>query len=138
MSTLTIDEAVTTFGVKVDDHHDLNALVPVLDGLQFQGDVAVIPTTSRTAKTPLPKGGVPVVRGEAGGNTHLLLGTGDVRFDSLDTGLATDLTLGVLTVGAGSEAYLAHPEHAYSGIAPGSYEIRRQREQADAIRLVTD
>ncbi len=28
-------------------------------------------------------------------------------------------------------AYIAHPEHAYTGIAPGSYTLRRQREQAD-------
>ena len=136
MSTLTIDEAVTAFGVAVDDHHDLDALIPVLDGLQFQGDVAVVPAATAAAKSPLPEGGVAVVRGEVGGNTHLLLGAGDVRFDARTD--STGLLLGVLTVGAGAEAYLAHPEHAYSGIAPGVYEIRRQREQADEIRMVAD
>jgi len=47
------------------------------------------------------------------------------------------LGLGVLTVAEGV-AYLAHPEHAFSGIAPGTYELRRQREQADEIRRVAD
>ena len=37
-----------------------------------------------------------------------------------------------------STAYLAHPEHGYTGIGPGTYRISRQREQADEIRLVQD
>jgi hypothetical protein len=48
------------------------------------------------------------------------------------------LLLGVLTVPPGSVAYLAHPEHAYAGIAPGTYELRRQREMAGGIRQVAD
>jgi len=38
------------------------------------------------------------------------------------------LDLGVLTVAEGAVAYLAHPEHAYSGIGAGTYVLRRQRE----------
>ncbi|NUR64049.1 MAG: hypothetical protein HOV87_36130 [Catenulispora sp.] len=34
----------------------------------------------------------------------------------------------MLTVAVGATAYLAHPEHAYSGIGPGTYVLRRQRE----------
>lgn len=34
----------------------------------------------------------------------------------------------MLTVAEGSVAYLAHPGHAYSGIGPGTYVLRRQRE----------
>jgi hypothetical protein len=45
------------------------------------------------------------------------------------------LDLGVLTVAEGAVAYLAHPEHAYSGIAPGTYLLRRQRE-VDASRVL--
>ncbi len=48
------------------------------------------------------------------------------------------LALGVLIVAAGATAFLAHPEHGYAGIAPGMYLFRRQREQADEIRLVQD
>jgi hypothetical protein len=35
-------------------------------------------------------------------------------------------------------AYIAHPEHAYAGIAPGTYTLRRQRKQADEERFVAD
>jgi hypothetical protein len=35
-------------------------------------------------------------------------------------------------------AYIAHPEHAYAGVAPGTYTLRRQREQADAEQFVAD
>jgi hypothetical protein len=57
-----------------------------------------------------------------------------------DTRQATtrDLTLATLTVPDGSVAYLAHPEHAYTGIGPGTYTLRRQREQADELRIVAD
>lgn len=144
----TLATLVTTHGVPVDDHHDLDALVPVTTGLQFQGDVAVIPTgpavpaTGTGYPTPVPATGVAVVRGENGGNTHLLLdgrnpGADPVTWDPSQGG-DTGLDLGVVTVPAGAVAYLAHPEHAYSGIAFGRYVIRRQREQADVIRLVAD
>lgn len=50
-------------------------------------------------------------------------------------GLLTDperLALGALrTTGA---AYLIHPEHCGSGIAPGNYVIRRQRERSGTTR----
>lgn len=136
---LTIDQAIRTFGVDVDEHLDRQATIPVLDGLQFQGDVAIVPRPGLLAGAlkPVPAAGVPVVRGEAGGNTHLLLAAGDVQFDQR-VPRDSDLLLGVLTVAEGATAYLAHPEHAYTGIAPGTYELRRQREQADEIRLVQD
>ncbi|NJP95492.1 hypothetical protein HCN51_39695 [Nonomuraea sp. FMUSA5-5] len=133
---LTIEQAIATFGVTVDEHLDRQAEIPVLSGLQFQGDVAVVPVTSAPARTPIPAEGVPVVRGQAQANTHLLVATGPAFFTPDRSGRA--LTLGVLTVEEGATAYLAHPEHAYAGIAPGTYELRRQREQADQTRLVAD
>lgn len=135
----TLDQLITTHGVDVDAHLDRQATVPVTAGLQRQGDVLVIPAglTRNPATTPVPATGVPVVRGEAGGNTHLLLADGPVFYDALPA-RAGDLNLGVVTVPAGSVGYLAHPEHAYSGIAAGTYVIRRQREQADVIRVVAD
>jgi hypothetical protein len=141
---LTIEEAIEKFGVDIDDHLDRQADIPVLAGLQFQGDVAVVPLSMlrlapSEAITPVPAGGVAVVRGESGSNTHLLLAVGEVFFDLHDSrGSQLDLRLGVLTVEPGATAYLAHPEHAYSGVGPGTYEIRRQREQADQSRLVAD
>lgn len=133
---LTIDQAVKQYGVELVAEFDGDDPIPVLDGLQFQGDVAIVPT-SGTAKTPVPVEGVPVVRGENGGNTHLLLPSEGVTFDPTPAS-EEGLALGVLAVAKGSTAYLAHPQHGYAGIAPGSYELRRQREQADIVRRVQD
>lgn len=145
---LTMAEAIATFGVEIDPHLDREVTIPVIAGLQFQGDVAVVPVSiakgnysSRlNSAKDVPAAGFPVVRGEVGGNTHLLIGDGKVRFAPVEetSSMTTNLDLGVLDVPEGSTAYLAHPEHAYTGIAPGQYVIRRQREQADEIRLVAD
>lgn len=133
-----LTDLIETHGVDIDPHLDRQATVPVTTGLQRQGDIIVIPSpvvrVGATATKQVPQCGVPVVRGENGGNTHLLLADGPVRWDSAPA----DLTLGVLTVEEGATAYLAHPEHGYAGIGPGTYVIRRQREQADEIRMVTD
>lgn len=141
-TTATIGSLIERTGVEVLDYLDRQVEIPVLDGLQAQGDVMVVPasfTTKTKAATALvPKQGIAVVRGEAGGNTHLLLAEeGDVFFDA-STATVTSLALGTLTVPDGSVALLAHPEHAFSRIAPGTYQIRRQREQADELRIVAD
>jgi len=137
----TLDQLITTHGVDVDPHLDRQATVPITAGLQRQGDVIVIPAAmlaeAEVVTNLVPREGIPVVRGEAGGNTHLLLGDGPVFYAPAPQ-RSGSLDLGTLTVPAGSTAYLAHPEHAYSGIAPGTYVIRRQREQADVIRVVAD
>jgi hypothetical protein len=134
----TVTELIDIYCVEVDPHLDREATVPVSAGLQRQGDVIVIPArivgTASEATTVVKAAGVAVVRSESGGNTHLLLADGPVRYDAA----TRDLTLGVLTVGKGATAYLAHPEHGYAGIAPGTYVVRRQREQAEEIRLVQD
>jgi hypothetical protein len=132
----TLTALIERHGVEVHDYLDRAELVPVLGGLQFQGDVAVVPAPSGTAGKPVPAAGVPVVRGESGGNTHLLLADGEVLW-APGAG-ATALDLGAVNVPAGATAWLAHPEHGYLGIGPGSYWLRRQREQADEIRLVQD
>jgi len=136
----TLAQVIDRHGVDVLEHLDRQLSVPVIAGLQAQGDVIVVPQAiarrGGTARTPVPSGGVAVVRGENGGNTHLLLAEGYVFFDQdRATG---GLDLGLLTVADGATAYLAHPEHGYTGIAPGTYVVRRQREQADEIRLVQD
>lgn len=137
----TLSTLIDRHGVDVDEHLDRAITIPVLDGLQAQGDIIVVPAdiagVDSPALTPVPRAGVPVVRGENGGNTHLLLAEGDVTFDG-HTPDRQELLLGTLTVGVGSVAHLAHPEHGYASIAPGTYVIRRQREQADEVRLVAD
>lgn len=136
---IIVADLIDSYGVDIDPHLDREATVAVSTGIQRQGDVIVIPAVvanrpAVNAIRAVPPCGVAVVRGEAGGNTHLLLADGPVRYDPAPR----DLTLGVLTVPDGSVAYLAHPEHGYAGIGPGSYVIRRQREQADQIRIVAD
>lgn len=142
MTTATLAQLVDAHGVQVDEHLDRQITVPICAELQRQGDIIVIPAamagrSGRHATTAVPGHGVAVVRGENGGNTHLLLPSGDVFYDA-GSPRAGELDLGVLTVADGAVGYLAHPEHGYAGIAPGSYVVRRQREQADEIRLVQD
>lgn len=133
----TLEQLVGSFGIDVDQHLDREDIVPVVNGLQRQGDVIVIPTPDVEVRDgkQVPAQGVAVVRGENGGNTHLLLASGDVKYAVVES---DRLDIGTFTVAEGSTAYLAHPEHGYAGIAPGTYTVRRQREQADEIRMVAD
>lgn len=87
--------------------------------------------------TLVPAEGVAVVRGEAGGNTHLLVADGPVLW-SPARGRTGGTALGLLTVPAGAVAYLLHPEHGANAMGPGSYLLRRQRQQADQVRVVAD
>lgn len=145
MTRVTIADAIKMTGTDVLDHLDRQLDIPVVAGRpQCQGDVAVIPiwmtgNQVASATQPVPMSGIAVVRSESGGNTHSLhTETGAVVcFDSRGAHVV-NLALGVLTVGEGSVALLAHPEHGFNRIGPGTYELRRQREQADEIRMVAD
>jgi len=132
----TLNEVMAPHGVEIPEHLVADAEVPVLSGLQRQGDVIVVPMRAGkvTGLKVIPLDGVPVVRGESGGNTHLLVGGG--RWASKTTDPAV---MGTLVVDdPAAPAYLIHPEHGATGIGPGSYVIARQREQADVVRLVSD
>ena len=129
MSTSTIDSMTTRTGVTVLDHIDPSADVPVVSVAAAQGDVSILRVTTRPATTPMPAR-VDVVRGEAGGNTHSLHPSGDCFWDAATARSVADLTLGTLTVPEGSTAVLAHPEHGFLELAPGTYRIGRQREYA--------
>ena len=132
----TISEVMTAYEVEIPAHLEAAAEVPLSSGPIRQGDVFVLPM--RAGKVdglkPVPREGIAVVRGEAGGNTHLLVAEGDVMYAPRDNGTPDQ---GTLVVGDGA-AFLIHPEHGAQGIASGSYIIRRQVEQADAIRIVAD
>ena len=67
--TITISDAIARTGVEVLDHLDRSAEVPVVSGLQRQGDVIVVPHTAGKDKGTqgFPPDGIAVVRGEAGG-----------------------------------------------------------------------
>lgn len=137
MTSTTLAQAIDRFDVDVDPHLDRDVTIPILTATQRQGDVMILPTDRPSATTPVPTAGAAVVRGENGGNTHLLLADGAVCFDGRPAS-PDDLVLGVMTVTDDATAYLAHPEHGYMGFGPGTYELRRQREQADELRMVAD
>jgi hypothetical protein len=144
----TLGELVSAHGVEVLEHLDRSVNVPVSAGLQFQGDLAVIPAVSRPVPSwgaprkaeqagargnVIPQAGIAVIEAVGSGHEHRLLASvpGTVTFlprDGQDLGLLE----------ATEPAFLAHPEHGYLGIAPGSYVLRRQREQADEERMVAD
>lgn len=131
----TLETMSARYGVDFLDHLDQQSSIPVISKLAAQGDLLVRRVNQGEAITPIPATGYPVVRGEVGRNTHAVYGTG--FYDPQPTG-AGDLLLGVLTVPADTQVLLSHPEHGGFLIEPGTYEMRRQREQADEIRLVQD
>ena len=132
----TTTELVEVTGVQVITRQD-DVDIPVLAGVQRQGDVLVLPAKV-TARTTVPAGGTPVVRGETGGNTHAIYAADGPVFCDTYAATVGDLRVATLSVPEGSTAYLGHPEHGYMGIAPGDYEIRRQREMAEEMRMVAD
>ncbi|MGV7585260.1 hypothetical protein PJN38_24360 [Mycobacterium kansasii] len=135
MATTTQLIAVT--GVNVVTDHDFELEIEPLTGFQRQGDVILIPAAV-TAGTVVPKRGTPVVQGENGGNTHAIYAADGPVYCDVSAPNAINLRVACLSVPEGSTAYLGHPEHGFLGIGPGSYEIRRQREMADEIRMVAD
>lgn len=145
MKTSTFAELANTFGstgFATDFPADLD--IPVLWGPQCQGDVSVCPLNLYGTKPPfgtaLPVDGhgVEVIRGGAMNNAHTLRALGTGATWKPVTRAGETVALGLLNVPQGAEVYLEHPEHGFSGIAPGTYVIGRQREQAEAIRMVAD
>ena len=140
MTTATLGQLIDRHGIDVLDHLDREAGVPVLDGLQFQGDLAVIPAASHgrhgtDSATEVPAAGIAVIEAIGGGHEHRLLAgvPGTAAFTPSRNG---GQDIGYLETT--EPAYLAHPEHGYIGIAPGVYTLRRQREPADEERIVAD
>lgn len=138
MST-TFAEALERQGVTIPPHLIADAEVPVLSGVQGQGDLLIVPSMSRIPDLePVPDEGVQVVFGEATGNSHFLQRGFDspgVMFRRVTTGQC----LVVVSVPEGQTAELIHTdEHGVNAMGPGLYAIHEKREQADEIRRVTD
>jgi len=134
--TMTLADLTRRTGLDVLEHLEHQATIPIVDGLQAQGDLIVIPlgivddvTVPFTARwSPVRESGVELLRGAAGGNPHTLVadpGTCEWTTDVRDAQL---LAVGVLR--SSRPAYLIHPEHGGTGIAPGTYLVRRQRERS--------
>ncbi|WP_327101994.1 hypothetical protein OIE68_40820 [Nocardia vinacea] len=134
--TMTLADLTARTGFEVLDHLELEMTIPITDGIQAQGDLIVIPhALVRNAITEgpfarwrdIPTTGMELLRSGAGGNPHSLVA--DPGICTWTTGIrdTTDLALGMLDTRV--VAYLIHPEHGASAIAPGRYVIRRQRER---------
>ena len=103
--------------------------IPVLAGLQRQGDVLIIPTRrgNTAGLVPIPPEGIPAVRGQ---HTHLLVGAGSyaARNQGID--------LGTLVVD--DVVWMLHDEHGGNAIAAGTYLLRGKQEMAAELRRVAD
>jgi len=137
----TLGEVTVRHGFEVLEHLEADMEVPVLSGLQAQGDLFIVPLpiagrpVQYDAPVPVPAEGVAVIAAAGGGHEHrLFAGTPGTAVLGLATSRGQDI--GVLE--CTEPAYMLHPEHGATGIAPGQYMLRRQREQADEERLVAD
>lgn len=145
---MTLADLADQTGLDVQDHLERQTAIPVTSGLQAQGDLIVIPwrlltqiISYRTRWQDIPASGIELLRSTAGGNPHTLIA--DPGTCQWTTSITHDsgLSLGALT--ATAVAYLIHPEHGATGIAPGTYVIRRQRERSagldqQGIQLIAD
>lgn len=116
---------------------------PVLTGPQSQGDLMIIPWPKDVCpsdRTQSVNKAVTLVSKEVvltgdNGHEHALSPSVGVRWHAYDLDSSS---LGTLVVEDGAVAVLGHIEHGDSYIGPGVYVIRRQREQADEIRMLAD
>ncbi|MFB4306330.1 hypothetical protein [Actinomadura sp. GTD37] len=135
-------------GLAVLDHLEQSVSIPVVDGIQAQGDLIVIPVSEISASlsvpshadwTDVPADGVELLRGAAGGNPHTLVADPGTCRWTRHVSDSTGLAIGVFE--ASAPVYLLHPEHGASGCTPGRYAVRRQREYTVGgwgSRLVAD
>ncbi|MFD3697733.1 hypothetical protein ACFWUZ_16530 [Streptomyces sp. NPDC058646] len=137
---MTLGELTERTGLDVLEHLARETAVPVVDGMQAQGDLLVVPMGMlgnvrlgmrwfpEARWLAVPPQGVELLRSTGGGNPHTLVADpGQCRWTS-DVTDPTDLAIGVLE--AAAVVHLIHPEHGATGIAPGRYVVRRQRERA--------
>ena len=147
-ATLTLADLTDRTGLDVLGHLEREVTIPVIDGLQAQGDLIVVPHPNLGQVLlryqpwrEVPRTGIEVLRSAAGGNPHVLVADPGACHWTTSVRDPIGLAIGALTTSG--VAYLIHPEHGGTGIAPGSYVIRRQRERGDRAdqkvsRLVAD
>lgn len=138
----TLAEVTEAHGFEVLEHLEAETEIPVNDGLQAQGDLFIIPrpdaaealANAGRAGGVVPSSGIAVIEAVGGGHEHRLFASAPGTAHWAETG--SGQSIGILE--CTEPAYVLHPEHGATGIAPGWYELRRQREQADEERLVAD
>ena len=137
---MNLAELLDRNGLDVLDHLERELTVPVIDGLQAQGDLIVLPLglpagvelMSWARWFPVPAGGVELVRGVAGNNPHTLVADEGTCYWT--TGVRDSLGLAIAVFDNTAPAYLVHPEHGGSGVAPGRWLVRRQQERDAGFR----
>lgn len=137
-TTTTLAELTQMSGLDVLDHLEMQAAIPVINGLQAQGDLIIIPAATIEEVTihshrhwrDVPLAGVELLRSAAGGNPHMLVGDPLTCEWTTSVWDAHGLAIGALRTSR--PAYLVHPEHGGTGIAPGIWVVRRQRERSTA------
>lgn len=150
--TVTLRQLANQASIAVLDHLELEATIPIVDGPQAQGDLLVLPGQYVQSVTvpvsgawrEVPPSGVELLRGAAGGNTHTLVA--DPGVCEWTSSVLDDSGLAIGMLRASAPVYLIHAEHGATGIAAGTYVIRRQREAGTgrwepgyrSIRLVAD
>ncbi|WP_433868894.1 hypothetical protein [Saccharopolyspora sp. CA-218241] len=135
---MNLAELLDRTGLDALDHLERELSVPVLDGLQAQGDLLVLPLAmlgtitvpTRARWHPVPPEGVELLRGAAGGNPHTLVSDRDTCRWSPAVHDPLGLTIAAFENTA--PAFLVHPEHGGSGVAPGRWLVRRQQERGAA------
>lgn len=140
--TATLGQLTAKTGFAVLEHLEAEAQVPVLGGLQAQGDLFIIPAgtgphgrhAGDNAKE-IPAAGIAVIEAIGSGHEHrLFAGTPGTAWWTPAAREGQDIG----TLECTEPVYSLHVEHGATGIAPGAYVLRRQREQADEERLVAD
>ena len=128
---MNLAELVDRTSVNALDHLERQSTIPVVDGLQAQGDLIVIPFTmldflpDDIADREVPPEGVHLIAGLNGGNPHVLVADpGTCRWST-----GRDLAVVENT----APVYLLHPEHGGTGIAAGRWLIRRQWSAAGLV-----
>ena len=136
----TLADLTGTSGLPVDAHLVLDLVIPINDGLQAQGDLLVVPLAEVAGQVnvpatarwhEVPPEGIELLRGGTGGNAHTLVADPGTCVWTGTVPDTTGLAIGVFE--AMAPAYLLHREHGGTGIAPGSYVVRRQREHAPEV-----
>lgn len=111
-----------------------------------QGDILLVPVNDipkGLVEVPREKGKIILAEGEATGHLHMIEAP-EATLLAKDLGSPIDRYLVVKEAEAitaeAAGVDLTHPEHATVTLAPGTYEVRRQREytQAGGIELVAD
>lgn len=141
---MKLSELLDRTNLDVLDHLERQVTVPVVDGLQAQGDLIVIPLTMVPTVTvhdsywrSVPRAGVELIRGVAGNNPHTLVA--DPGVCGWTTYVRDPFRLAIAAFQNTMPVYLIHPEHGGTGIAAGTWLVRRQQERgAGKSVLVAD